>query len=177
MAPGEVLRKFASLFRKERLDGDLDAELASHLDLAAEEHRRKGIPAEEARRQAALQLGGIEQSKEEHRDARGLPSLDSILQDLRYAARTLWRDLGFAIFTILIIGLGVAASSTVFSVLNSILVRPLPFEDPASLVWVANRTDNEGNIRPRPCKSTGCSPCASAINRSSISLDISRSMA
>ena len=56
MAPGEVLRKFASLFRKERLDGDLDAELASHLDLAAEEHRRKGMPAEEARRQAALQL-------------------------------------------------------------------------------------------------------------------------
>jgi predicted permease len=146
MAPGEVLRKFASLFRKARLDGDLDAELASHLDLAAEEHRRKGIPAEEARRQAALQLGGIEQSKEEHRDARGLPSLDSILQDLSYAARTLWRDLGFAIFTILIIGLGVAASSTVFSVLNSILVRPLPFEDPASLVWVANRTDNEGNM-------------------------------
>ena len=144
--PGEVLRKLGSLFRKERLDGDLDAELAAHLELAAEEQRRNGMPAEEARRQAMLKLGGIEQSKEEHRDARGLPSLDSILQDLRYAARTLWRDLGFAVFTILIIGLGVGASSTVFSVLNSILVRPLPFKDPASLVWIANRTDNDSNM-------------------------------
>jgi predicted permease len=144
--PGEVLRKFASLFHRRRLDGDLDTELAAHLELAAEEHRRKGVSAEEARRQAMLQLGGIEQSKEEHRDARGLPSLDSILQDLRYAARALWRDLGFAIFTILIIGLGVGASSTVFSVLNSILVRPLPFKDPARLVWVANSTDTEGNM-------------------------------
>jgi len=71
------------------------------------------------------------------------------MQDLRYATRTLWRDLGFAIFTILIIGLGVGASSTVFSVLNSILVRPLPFKDPASLVWVANRADNESNMSAR----------------------------
>jgi putative ABC transport system permease protein len=146
VTPGEILRKIASLFRRRRLDGDLDAELAAHLELAAEEHRRQGVPAEEARRQAMLRLGGIEQSKEEHRDARGLPSLDSVLQDLRYAARALWRDLGFAIFTILIIGFGVGASSTVFSVLNGILVRPLPFQDPARLVWVANRTDTEGNM-------------------------------
>jgi predicted permease len=143
---GEVLHKLSSLFKKQRLDGDLDAELTAHLEFAAEENRRNGIPAEEARRQAMLRLGGVEQSKEEHRDARGLPSLDSILQDLRYAVRTLWRDMGFAIFTILIIGLGVAASSTVFSVLNSILVRPLPFKDPNSLVWVANRTDTDGNM-------------------------------
>lgn len=143
---GEVLHKLSSLFRKQRLDGDLDAELAAHLEFAAEERRRDGTPAEEARRQAMLRLGGVEQSKEEHRDARGWPSLDSILQDLRYAVRTLWRDMGFAIFTILIIGLGVAASSTVFSVLNSILVRPLPFKDPNSLVWVANRTDTDGNM-------------------------------
>ncbi len=147
--PGEVLRKLGSLFRKERLDSDLDAELASHLELAAEEQRRNGLPPEEAQRQAMLQLGGVEQSKEEHRDARSLPSLDSVMQDLRYATRTLWRDLGFAMFTILIIGLGVGASSTVFSVLNSILVRPLPFKDPASLVWVANRADNESNMSAR----------------------------
>ena len=147
--PGEVLRKLASLFRKEQLDGDLDAELASHLALAAEDQRRNGLAPEEARRHAMLQLGGIEQSKEEHRDARGLPSVDSVMQDLRYATRTLWRDLGFAIFTILIIGLGVGASSTVFSVLNSILVRPLPFKDPANLVWVANRADNESNMSAR----------------------------
>src|SRR5690242_12567667 len=147
--PGEVLRKLGSLFRKERLDSDLDAELASHLELAAEEQRRNGLSPQEARRQAMLQLGGVEQSKEEHRDARGLPSLDSVMQDLRYAARPLWRDFGFAIFTVLIIGLGVGASSTVFSVLNGILVRPLPFKDPARLVWVANRAEDESNMSAR----------------------------
>ena len=73
---GEVLRKLGSLFRKERLDRDLDAELASHLELAAEEQRRNGLSPEEARRQAMLQLGGVEQSKEQHRDSRGLQSFD-----------------------------------------------------------------------------------------------------
>jgi putative ABC transport system permease protein len=143
---GEILHKLRSFFRKQQLDGDLDAELSAHLEFAVEERRRDGMPAEEARRQAMLRLGGVEQSKEAHRDARGLPSLESILQDARYAVRTLWRDLGFAIFTILIIGLGVGASSTVFSVLNSLLMKPLPFKDPNSLVWVANKTDTEGNM-------------------------------
>ncbi len=152
---GEALQKLSSLFRKQRLDRELEAELAAHLELAADENRRNGIPAEEARRQAMLRLGGVEQSKEEHRDARGLPSLDSILQDVRYAARTLWRDMGFAIFTILIIGLGVAASSTVFSVLNSILVRPLPFKIRiASYGWPIEPT-TKAICRARPCKSTG----------------------
>ena len=143
---GEVLQKLSSLFRKQQLDRDLDAELATHVELAIEENMQAGMTAGEARRQALVRLGGLEQSKEEHRDARGWPSLDSILQDVRYAVRTLWRDMGFAIFTILIIGLGVAASSTVFSVLNSILVRPLPFKDPNSLVWVANRTATDGDM-------------------------------
>ncbi len=73
-------------------------------------------------------------------------SLDSIRQDVRYAVRTLRRDLGFASFTVLIIALGIGASATVFSVLNSLLVQPLPFKDPGSLVWVANRTANDGDM-------------------------------
>src|SRR5258707_4948547 len=69
---------------------------------------------------------------------RGLPTVDSILQDLRYAFRALRRDAGFATFAILIVGLGIGASSTLFSVVNALLLRPLPFRDPGRLVWIAN---------------------------------------
>jgi predicted permease len=71
------------------------------------------------------------------------------MQDIRYALRTLRRDPGFAVFTVLIIGLGVGASATVFSVVNSLLVRPLPFNDPARLVWIANKVDTEDNMSGR----------------------------
>jgi predicted permease len=75
-----------------------------------------------------------------------MPPLDAVLLDLRYAIRTLRRDAGFVVFIILITGLGIGASSTVYSVLNNLLVRPLPFKDQGSLVWLANRTDDEGNM-------------------------------
>jgi len=75
-----------------------------------------------------------------------LPDLESILQDLRYTFRALRRDAGFMTFAILIIGLGIGASSTVFSVLNTLLVRPLPFKDPGRLVWIANKTKEEGDL-------------------------------
>src|SRR5579863_5529793 len=71
-------------------------------------------------------------------DTRGLPAPDSLLQDLRYAFRTLRRDAGFTTFAILIVGLGIGASATVFSVVNTLLLRPLPFRDPSRLVWIAN---------------------------------------
>src|SRR5580692_50421 len=71
-------------------------------------------------------------------DTRGLPAADSILQDLRYAFRTLRRDSGFTAFAILIVGLGIGASATVFSVVDTLLLRPLPFQEPERLVWIAN---------------------------------------
>ncbi len=83
---------------------------------------------------------------EEQRDGRGLPAMDSIVQDLRYTLRTLRKDRGFAAFAILIIALGIGASSTVFSVLDALLVKPLPFKDPARLVWIANRTKIDGDL-------------------------------
>ena len=76
-------------------------------------------------------------------DTRRLPALDSILQDLRYTFRTLRRDAGFTTFAILIVGLGIGASATVFSVVNALLLRPLPFHDPERLVWIANH-DSSG---------------------------------
>jgi len=142
----ELLEKARALFQKNQLEEDLDAELASHVELAIEENLRRGMTREEARRKAMIRIGGLEQAREEQRDARGLPTLESIAQDLRYALRTLRRDRGFATFAILIIGLGIAASATVFSIVDALLAKPLPFRDPSRLVWIANRTKTEGDL-------------------------------
>jgi predicted permease len=83
---------------------------------------------------------------EEAESVRRLPIMESLRQDMRYTLRTLRRDVGFTVFAVLIIGLGIGASSTVFSVLNTVLVRPLPFKDPGSLVWIANRTAEENDL-------------------------------
>ena len=134
----EAAARVRSFFRKGRLDRELDAELASHLDMAIEDNLRRGLSPDEARRQALVRFGTAAGAGELHREARGLPALDSFLQDLRYTLRSLRRDAGFTTFAILIVGLGIGASSTVFSVVNTLLLRPLPFPDSGRLVWVAN---------------------------------------
>ena len=85
----EALEKIRFSLRKKELDRDLDAELAAHLDLATSEYVRQGMPAHGARRKAMIALGGLEQTKEEHRDARGLQAMETMMQDLRYTMRTL----------------------------------------------------------------------------------------
>jgi predicted permease len=126
-------------FKRTELDHDLDDELATHLDLLIEENMRRGLSPAEARRDARLRLGNITSLREQHRETRGLPFIDTLFQDLRYTFRILRRDTGFAFFAILIVGLGIGASAIVFSVLNTLLLRPLPFKDGDSLVWIANR--------------------------------------
>src|SRR3979411_87152 len=87
--------RLRSLFRAKQLDTELEAEMSAHLELAIEENLQRGMPPEEARRQALIRFGGMEQAKERHRDARTLPTLDEMSQDLRYALRTFRRDRGF----------------------------------------------------------------------------------
>jgi putative ABC transport system permease protein len=125
-------------FRSADEDRELTQELDAHLAMAVEEHVRRGLTPDQARRQAHLELGGLTQLREAHRDVRGLPLLDTIRQDVRYARRTLRRDPGFTLFAILIIGLGIGASATVFSVINALLLRPLPFREADRLVWISN---------------------------------------
>jgi predicted permease len=137
----EAFSRIRSFFGQGRIDQDLDAELAAHIELAVEENLKRGMPADEARRNALLQFGGLQMAKELHRESRGLPAFDSILLDLRYTFRQLRRDSGFTTFAILIVGLGIGASSTVFSVVNALLIRPLPFREPERLVWISNHEE------------------------------------
>ncbi len=136
----ELLARLASSFRKQARDEDFDREIAAHLEFAVQENLRRGLPLNEARRQALVEIGGVSQARELHRESRGLPLLDTVIQDVQYAGRTLKREAALTVFAVLMVGLGVGASCTVFSVLNALLIRPLPFTDPDRLVWIANGT-------------------------------------
>jgi predicted permease len=133
----EGLERVLSFFSKRERDRDFENEVSSHIEMAVEENLRRGMSAEEARRQALVAFGGVEQAKEQHRDARGLPFLESIQQDLRHTVRSLKRDRGFAVVAVLILGIGIGANTAVFSVVNTLLLRPLPFANPQQLVWIA----------------------------------------
>jgi predicted permease len=133
-----IIARIRALFQSSDLDRDLHAEVAAHLGLLAEDYIRKGTPPEEAKRLARIELGGVTQLREAHREVRGLPFVDTLRQDLRYTFRTLRRNAGFTAFTILIVGLGIGASTTIFSLINALLLRPLPFRDPGRLVWISN---------------------------------------
>src|SRR3984957_6316317 len=130
--------RLAGLFGGRQYDGGFDAELESHIQMHTEDNMRAGMTPKEARREALIKLGLAERGRESYRERRGIPWLETLLQDLRYTFRTLRKDSGFAIFAILIVGLGIGASCTIFSVVNTLLLRPLPFKDPAALVWVQN---------------------------------------
>jgi putative ABC transport system permease protein len=129
-----VTMRLRSLFHRRRLDRELDEELRYHLERKTEEHIAKGMAAEEARRAALLEIGGVEQTKEACRDARGLLFLDTLLQDLRFAARGLATRPGFAIIAILTLALGIGATTAVFSVVDRVLFRSLPYPHDERLV-------------------------------------------
>jgi len=134
-----VVARIVAFFKRSDLDRDLDNELEAHLCLLVEENIARGLSPEEAHRTAHLKLGNLVSLKEAHRETRGLPVIDTLLQDLRFTFRILRRDLGFTFFAILIVGLGIGASALIFSIVNTLLLRPLPFKDADSLVWMANK--------------------------------------
>jgi len=118
--------RLAGLFGRERRDRELEAEMASHLAMHIEDNLRAGMTPEEARRQAVLKLGGVEQTKESYRERRGILWLDTLLQDVRFGFRMLRRSPGFAVLTILCLTLGIGANAAVFSWIEGILLRPYP---------------------------------------------------
>jgi predicted permease len=129
--------RVGAFLRRRPLDARLDEELRAHLEMAIEDNLARGLTPEEARRVALISIGGIQQAREKHREARGLMTIDILGQDIRYTLRTLGRDRGFTAVAVLILALAIGANIAVFSVVNTILLRPLPFPNAQELTWIA----------------------------------------
>ena len=128
--------RLRNLFHKDQLDHELNDELSAHLGMHIADNLRAGMTPEEARRQALLALGGLEQIKESVRDQRGFPLLESLFQDVRFAFRMLRKSPTFAVIAILTLALGIGATTSIFTVANDFLIRSLPFSNSNRLVMV-----------------------------------------
>jgi len=131
-----IVLRLRNLFRKNQLDRELQDELATHLELHIADNLRSGMTPEEARRQALLKLGGLEQTKESVRDQRTFPFLETFFQDARFALRMLRKNPAFTAIAILTLALGIGATTTIFTVANDFLLRSLPFSNADRIVMV-----------------------------------------
>ena len=136
----DLRERVASLLFRSREERETAEELRFHLEMEEEANVRRGMSRGEARRLARLKLGGVERTKEEVRDARGVRPLEDVVRDVRLAFRSFGRTPGFTVTAVLVLALGIGATTAVFSAVRAVVLRPLPFSDPGSLymLWESN---------------------------------------
>ena len=122
--------------RRSRAEDELNAELESHIEMHTDDNIRQGMSPGQARREAILRLGGVASAKESYRDRRGLPFVEHLAQDSRFALRQLRKHIAFSGIAVLILGLGLSASVAIFAFVDAAFLRPLPYEDPTRLLGV-----------------------------------------
>jgi hypothetical protein len=127
--------RIRGLFSKRRLERELDEELRAHIEMATEEHLRRGISAEEARYAARREFGGVEQTKEIYREHRGLIFIETLFQDIRYAFRTMRHNRAFTAVAVLSLALGMGVNTAIFTLVNAFGLRPLPVLNPEELFF------------------------------------------
>ena len=139
-----ALRRIAGVFTKDLGDDDLREEFQAHLEMEIAENSRRGMSPEEARRRAMLASGGLTQAAEAVRDQRGLPWVDSVAADVKYAWRALRHSPAFAAVVVATLALGIGANTAIFSVVRGVLLKPLPHRDGSRLVYLRQSMEGPG---------------------------------
>ena len=151
-----LIRRLLALVKARRLDRELEGEVIAHLELAERDGIAAGLSPEQARRAARRNFGSIESMKETHRgDERSVRWIDTFLRDVRYGLLLLLRDRGFAAVAIGVMAIGIGANAAMFSLVDAVLLKPLPDADPDRIVRVMDSSCRDQSDQERPKPATG----------------------